>query len=134
MADAFFTDTKPLCAFRSVTPTTLEIGGADRQIVHMRSDRHQHKGTAVPLTLIKDLPHVLDAPKAILWDSQAKQPTLIYVIEVPGEQRLAKFVVELRDRDKRLQVHAHNWVTSAGLVDRTQLIDPRAYQSIAGTL
>lgn len=127
-------------AARGVGPATLEIGVADRQLVHMRSDRHIQDGAAVPEKLLQDLPHALETAKAVLWDKRAKRPTLVYVVEVPsadrqpGDVRLAKFVVKLRDRDKRLQVHAHNWVATGGLVDIAALTDAKTYDVLAGGL
>jgi len=119
---------------RGVNPATMEIAVSDRRIVHMVRDAKAGKNKALPEREIRRLPEHLESPKAVLWDQFAKKPTLIYVFEVPGETRLGKIPVRIRDTDKRARHRKHNWVTTGGLVDGVTLSDPKRYEVLTGEL
>ncbi|CAK0756455.1 hypothetical protein CCP1ISM_6930001 [Azospirillaceae bacterium] len=112
----------------------------DRQLAHMRNARkleqEKQRGAAValPAATIAALPRHLDRPKAVLWVIGAKQPTLLYVVEMPGEARLGRFVVKLRDSETRLGVHHHNWVATAGFDFPEQLRDANRFRTIVGAV
>lgn len=126
---------------RGASLVTREIATTDRAIAHMRSDRHlmdkgasSGRSSAIPVGTIKDLPHILDAPKAVLWDKMNPDPTIHFISSVPGDSRLARFTVKLREREKRAVVQTHNWITTARLVDTANLADTNNYEVLLGAL
>jgi hypothetical protein len=123
-------------AGKHVDPVTRDIGIGDRQIVHMFREMKRRRGQALPESLAPRLAELLARPKAVLYDTQAASPQLLYVFEVPGEARLGKLAVKLGDREKRLDIQRHNWVATAGLVSREQLtVRPGAqYELVMGSV
>lgn len=117
---------------RGISPATLEVAISDRRIQHMLRDAKAGRGAALPVREVRRLPEHLANPKAVLWDSGAARPTLIYVFEAPGEKRLGKFPVRIRDRDPRAGQRRHNWVVSGGLIDRDALANNHRYEILAG--
>ncbi|MBN9530524.1 MAG: hypothetical protein J0H82_30230 [Alphaproteobacteria bacterium] len=122
-------------ARKGVDLVTRDIGIGDRQIAHMFRPAKQGRGQALPASQAKRLADVLGRPKAVLWEGGAV-PQLLYLFEVPGEQRLGKLVVKLRDRDKRLDIQRHNWIVTGGLVDGRRLgVGPGAqYELVMGEM
>ncbi|NYZ17059.1 hypothetical protein HL658_31335 [Azospirillum sp. RWY-5-1] len=118
--------------------TTREIGVSDRMLWHYVRDAKVLAGKSVPARVARRLPQILENPLAVLWDAaaaKAGRPAIFYIAEVGGgEKRLARFTVVLRDRDKKSKVERHNFVVSAGLVDRATLANTKAYPLIRGTL
>lgn len=131
-AGQFAQPVQQLLARKNIQPATMEIGVSDRQVLHMLREAKATKGKALPAQIVRRLPSALSAPKAVLWDRGAKNPTLIYVVEVPGKAKLGKVVVRLGDLEKRNRHRRHNWIVSGGLVDRTALTDPNAYDVVMG--
>lgn len=119
---------------RGVEPATAEIAISDRQIRHMTRDIKKDAGKALPARVVRRIPDLLAAPKAVLWDRTAKTPTLVYVFEVEGESRLGKLPVKLRDIEKRAAHRSHNWVATGGLVPRRTLSDQNRYDILSGEL
>jgi len=121
---------------RGVEPATGEIAVTDRKILHMLRDAKKRKGLALPAGEVRRLPEHLAAPKAVLWEIGAEPPTLIYVfdIERPDEDRLGKFPVKIRGRDKAASHRRHNWVASGGLVKRSTLDDTQRYEVLVGAV
>lgn len=119
-------------ARRNIQPTTMEIGVSDRQVLHMLRDAKAAKGKALPAQVVRRLPAALSAPKAVLWDGNAKAPTLVYVVDVPGKAKLGKVVVRLGDVEKRNRHRRHNWIVSAGLDEASNLTPKRGYEIIMG--
>lgn len=124
---------------------TREIGVADRMLKHYVRDAKvdaavtvggkRKRGKAVPARVARRLPEILANPKAVLWDLGAGTPTLQYIADVGGgETRLARFTVRLAERDGRQKLERHNFVISAGLVAKSELANPKAYQLVRGAL
>ncbi len=122
-------------ARKGVGLVTRDIGIGDRQIAHMFRASKQGRGQALPASQAGRLADVLGRPKAVLWEGGA-DPQLLYLFDVPGEKRLGKLVVKLRDRDKRLEIQRHNWIVTGGLVDGRRLgIGPGAqYELVSGQM
>lgn len=123
-------------ARKGVNLVTRDIGIGDRQIAHMFRPAKRGRGQALPLDQAERLADQVARPKAVLWDNQADEPQLVYLFEVPGQDRLGKLVVKLRDRDKRLDIQRHNWIATGGLVDGRQLgVGPgRQYELVMGEM
>ncbi|HEY9081334.1 phage minor head protein [Magnetovibrio sp.] len=119
---------------RGHVPATSEIAISDRKVLHMQRDAKKRRGAALSPGTVRAVPEHLGAPQAVLWDQRAKQPTLIYVFKVRGEQRLAKLVVKISDVDRRVRHHHHNWVATGGYVQRSDLVGGNVYELIEGSL
>jgi len=105
------------------------------------------KDAQIPLAMLRRLPDLLRQPKAILREidrasgTRRRQGTvLIYVFDVPGEQRLAKIAVQVNYTtaglapDRKRQTIVANNVLSGGLVTRADLANPGFYEVVAGEL
>ncbi len=123
-------------ARKGVNLVTRDIGIGDRQIAHMFRASKRGRGQALPVDQAERLADQVARPRAVLWDNQAAEPQLVYLFDVPGETRLGKLVVKLRDRDKRLDIQRHNWIATGGLVDGRQLgVGPgRQYELVMGEM
>ncbi len=119
---------------RGIAPLGSDIMIGDRQLVHMRRDLHVKKADALPVALLRDLPDAMTKPKAILLDRTTKAPTLVYVLPVRGEKRLARVVVKLGDEEKRNKHKRGNIVVSGSLVSKATLGDAKSYELLAGHL
>ncbi|MGQ9370539.1 phage minor head protein [Azospirillum sp. A39] len=98
-------------ARRKIMPATREIAVADKQLLHLRRDA---KRQPLPTGLLKRLPELMAAPKAIYWDTHTR--SLVYVLDTASdaEGRVPRVSVKVRDRDRRLKHQAHNWIATAG--------------------
>lgn len=119
---------------RGAGPVSTEIAVTDRQVRHMLRSAKKDAGKALPSAMVRRLPGHLSAPKAVLWDLNAKVPKLVYVLDVPGSDKLAKVVVKIRDTDTRARHRRHNFVVTSGLVGRADLANEKAYQVLSGAL
>lgn len=106
------------------------------------------KDASIPLDMLRRLPELLRAPRAVLREVQRNSrerrgrqgEVLIYVFDVPGDSRLAKVAVQIdyvtkgltADRE-RIGVVANN-VLSGGLVSRADLANTGFYELLSGTL
>lgn len=120
---------------KGVAPYTREIGVADRMLAHYVRDTKKKAGKAVPERIARRLPEILANPQAVLWDLKARQPTLHYVVPVgPTDPRFARFTLRIAETDDRQKLKRHNFVISAGLVARSELVNAGAYERVRGTL
>lgn len=127
--------TTAFLAEKDAAPVSGDLAVSDRQIAHMLRDTKARRGSGLPLRLVRRLPAILDRPRAILWDKNAKTPTLVYVVEAGGaEKRLATFVVKLRDFDRRQGQQRANFVVTGGLVNATTLADASRYELVRGVI
>lgn len=115
-----------------ISTATSEIAVSDRAFAHLVRDAKVSIGKAVPASVARRLPGIIADPLAVLWDLRADAPTLHYITAVPGDDRLARISVKLRDHDRRLTVKRHNNVVSAGMVDRRNLRDANTYRVVTG--
>ncbi|HEC20656.1 MAG TPA: phage head morphogenesis protein [Gammaproteobacteria bacterium] len=117
-------------------PTTAVVTITDKDVMHMlrdaKDDRH------VPAGVMRSLPDEIAAPQAVLWDK--RDPAVLYVIDAPGEDRKAKFVVRInfsikaRGRDDRRHSVETNSVRSGGLIKQHNLRESGAYEIIEGEI
>jgi hypothetical protein len=122
------------------TPATREIAVSDRELLHMRRDakvgRKSQAGdsAALPEKLLVNLPGLMERPKAIYLErpgtgwrrkesASDAAATLIYVLDGPANAAgdLPKVVVKVNKKIERNKHEAHNWMTTAGYVQRGQL-------------
>lgn len=110
---------------------------SDRELRHAQRPGKRLRDQPVPSAVLARLPSILARPKAILLDQ--RDLALVYVADVPGETRLAKFIFkpfrqrgqDLGKATQRLDVTAF---VSAGLVEPGNLSDPRLYRLVSGSL
>lgn len=117
---------------RGVDLKSADIGISDRRVAHMLRAAKRERKQAVPVGLVQALPSHLAAPRAVLWDRRSTEPQLLYIAEVPGQKRLAKFAVKLRKTDTRARHRTENAIASAGLVDAATLRDENTYEVLMG--
>lgn len=117
---------------RGVDLKSTDIAISDRRIAHLLRDAKKARSQAVPAGIVQRLPDRLAQPRAVLWDRRAAEPQLIYVVDVPGEKRLAKFVVKFRKADTRNRHKTENSVVTGGLVERRVLADENSYEVLQG--
>ncbi|HSI41773.1 MAG TPA: phage minor head protein [Xanthobacteraceae bacterium] len=105
---------------------------------HMMRDSKRMRGAAVPAALLRRIPELLARPRAVLFDK--RNPALLYVFDVPGDDRLGKLVVRIdymtKARHKigptaRITTNA---IRTAGMVARDILEDQTAYDVISGSV
>lgn len=115
----------------ALLPSTAMIALSDAEVAHMVRDSKASSGKALPESLIRHLPLALAAPDAVLFD--ARDAALIYAWRQP-DGRYAKLVVRLDYRRKgALAREPANWIRTAGMVERGNLLD-RRYTLIEGAL
>ncbi|WP_341893875.1 hypothetical protein [Ferrovibrio terrae] len=120
---------------RGIAPMGTDIVIGDRQLLHMRRELHvKRKADALPMDLLRSLPDRLAQPRAIMLDRRAKEPTLVFVIKVSGQARLARVVVKLGDMDRRMAHKRGNIIVTGSLVDKADLADGNAYEILLGKL
>lgn len=119
-------------------PATAAIVVDDKAIQHMMRDAKKASGKTLAAEALRDLPGIIGKPTAVLWDTQ--DPALLYVFEVPGESRKGKLVVrvdavtKVRGADGKREIQAVNIIRTGGLVDVSNLKDPKRYEQIEGSL
>lgn len=113
-----------------VAPAGAEIGVADKQLLHMARDTKARRGAALPTSVLRNLPALMQAPKALLWDRQAKALVLVLEGAADGKGRLPRVVVKLSDRDTRLKHQAHNWAVTAGYEDAGTLASAKRFDPL----
>lgn len=117
---------------RGVDLKSADVAISDRRIAHLLRAGKRERRQAVPAGIVQRLPDRIAQPRAVLWDRRATEPQLIYVVDVPGEARLAKFAVKLRKADARNRHVTENSVVTAGLVERRVLADENSYEVLQG--
>lgn len=132
-------------AGRGIVPASAGVVLRQQTAVHLVRPA---KEAPLPSAMLRRLPQLLRTPRAILREvgsdgrpRRARQgEVLIYVFDVPGEQRLAKLAIQLDyqtkgltpDRERR-GIVANN-ILSGGLVSRADLANGGFYELVAGTL
>lgn len=119
---------------RGVDLKSTDIGISDRRVVHMLRDAKRARKQAVPAGLVQALPAHLANPRAVLWDRSSSEPQLIYVVDVPGQKRLAKVAVKLRKTDTRARHRTENAIVTGGMVDAAALRDGNVYEVLEGRI
>lgn len=109
------------------TLVTTQIAVGDRALLHMVRTAKQARGTAVPPDMIQRLPTILSSPRDVFLEQRKGGPQLLFTATVPGEQRVATFAVKIRDRDTRMQIHRHNYLATAALIDPATLADEKRF-------
>lgn len=120
-------------------PARAAVLVTDRELLHMARSVKAAAGKAVPVATLRQMPDLIAAPRAVLWDKS--DPGLLFVFDgPPGDPRLGKLVVridhKLRERSadgQRVNI-AVNHVRTAGLVPRVALTDVNRYDVIEGAL
>lgn len=99
---------------------TSAITLEDREIAHMLRDAKVARGAALSEAEILRIPELLTQARATLWDQD--NPALLYVFDVPGEERVGKLVIrvnyEVRSNRQALTL---NTVRTGGLVPAADL-------------
>lgn len=108
-----------------------------QRAAHLVRDAKTDRGQAVPVDMLRDLPSTLAGARAVLLDR--RDQALLYVFDVPGQDRLGKVVVRvnyaLRTRAEGVKAKVvTNTVRSAGLVPAASLADPASYVVLSGKL
>lgn len=118
---------KALKARHGAAPAGAEIGVADKQLLHMARDTKAKRGAALPTSVLRNLPALMQQPKALLWDRQAKALVVVLNAAADGKGRLPRVVVKLSDRDRRLKHQTHNWAVTAGYEDAGTLTSAKRF-------
>jgi len=121
-------------------PQTGAITISQQAVQHMQRDTKAAGGRSVPVDILRSLPATLAQARAVLYDRQSADPALLYVFDVPGENRLGKLVVRVNFAGKmpkpgggRMSV-VTNDIRTAGLVEARILADPATYDVLSGEI
>jgi hypothetical protein len=110
----------------------------------IRDAKAANKGSEEPskkdlsIDQIKRLPEVLNDPWAVLWDME--DPALLYVFDIPDEERLGKFVVRVNVQTKvkgaggKKTKTIANTVVTGGRVNSSNVQDKKRYKRLKGRL
>jgi hypothetical protein len=131
-------DKKILAALadRGQEPQSGAITVTQTAIRHMIRDAKGDR--VVPRDLLRRLPDILVSPRAVLRDR--RDGDLLYVFDLPGDDRSGKVVVALdfsrkaRQQDGRRATVVTNAVRTASIVQRDALEDESAYEILNGKL
>lgn len=126
-------DVEAALSARGVAPVSREVALTDRALLHMLRDAKAARRAALPGREVRRLAEHIQQPKAVFYDREAKIPTLVYAFEVPGEERLGKLVVRLRETRRAERPRTHNRVATGGLVVRHQLEQAPRYELVYGS-
>lgn len=119
---------------KGIQPLTQEVAVSDRMLHHFVRDSKNAAGKSIPFRVARRLPQTLAKPQAVLWDKR-DPGTLHYITAVGGgEKRLARITVKVNHTVDRAKLNRHNFVISAGLVNKTTLADVKAYEMVTGAL
>jgi len=123
---------QPLAA-RGIQPLSPDVGISDRKIARMRRESKKHP---LPMSIIETLPDVIARPKAVLRHvgAGASGRDLVFVADVPGEDRLAKIVVKLGSDNARARRRRHNWILSGKMETRDILANEGQFELLTGSL
>lgn len=121
---------------RDIMPASAVITATDRDIVHMLRDAKD--GKHVPADIVRALPTFIGKPAAVLWDKQS--PGILYVFDVPGDDRRGKFVVKVnyqirgRSRSGERSGGIGNVVRTGTLVPAASLRNQGQFEVLEGSL
>jgi SPP1 gp7 family putative phage head morphogenesis protein len=121
---------------RGQPPTTAVITATDKDVMHLLRDAKD--GKHIPADMVRSLPEHITQPRAVLWDK--RDPALVYVFDIPGEQRDGKVVVRVNYRvkgqgpDGERRSLQTNSVRTGGLVQVRNLADGNIYDLVEGEL
>jgi SPP1 gp7 family putative phage head morphogenesis protein len=123
---------------RGTEPISGAITVQQGTVVHMVRDLKAQAGKTVSPDILKQIPAILNAPRAVLIDR--RDGTLIYVFDASPDPRLGKLAVKIDYADKarppggKPQTIRTNSIRTAGLVNVVTLADPATYDVIFGSL
>lgn len=135
---ALGTRTLDFLAARGIEPLSGAITVQQDAIRHMVRDAKAARGASVPLDVLRRMPELIQAPRAILFD--LRNPALLYVFDVPGDERLGKLVVRLdymvatRVPGQKKSWIPTNAIRTAGLVETSNLKEAAFYALVSGEL
>jgi len=122
---------------RDQVPSTAVITTTDKDIIHMI--REAKDGRHIPLDQIRAMPTTIGGGhSAVLWDK--RDPALVYVFDVPGDDRTAKAIIrvnykiKVRDANGKRQQVQTNTLRTGGLVQLQNLKEREVYEVIDGEL
>ncbi|AWX15225.1 phage head morphogenesis protein [Mergibacter septicus] len=84
-------------------PQSAVIAVRDQDVLHALRESKQAKGINLPIEFWKQLPEKLRNPKAILLESQQKQPTLVFVYDTEQGKVAIKMDYEIQKQDPLTQ-------------------------------
>ena len=84
-------------------PQSAVIAVRDQDVLHALRDSKQAKDIHLPVEFWKQLPEKLRNPKAILLETQQKQPTLVFVYDTDQGKVAVKMDYEIQHRDQLTQ-------------------------------
>ncbi|WP_053081874.1 phage minor head protein [Methylobacterium aquaticum] len=126
-------------AAHGVEPASGAITMQMQRAGHLVRPEKTAAGKAVPVDVLRRMPELLAAPRAVLLDRRGGE--LLYVFDVPGDARSGKLVVRV---DVPVGVRPPgggpraaipmNVIVSAGMVEAVQLSNPGAYVVLSGAL
>lgn len=120
------------------TPESGRITITQQVAGHLVRDAKTESGRAVPVDLLRRLPETLASAKAVLRDR--RDGNLLYVFDVPGDERAGKVVVRVdfvsrsRPPGGERRTMMTNAIRSAGLVETRILEDASSYEVLSGAL
>lgn len=104
-------------------PQSAVIAVRDQDVLHALRDNKQAKGIHLPVEFWKRLPEKLRNPKAILLESQQKQPTLVFVYDTEQGKVAVKMDYDIQHRDQLTQKKQRvkvNMVRTASVIEPTK--------------
>lgn len=122
---------------RDIHPVSGAITLSQKTVRHLLRDAKADRGQGVPIEVLHGLPDAMGAPRAILLDR--RDNALLYVFDVPGNNRAAKIVIRL-DYIERVRTEAgretitSNSIRTAGVVETRVLTDTNTYDLLKGSL
>jgi len=123
-------------AAKDVAPTTAVVTVTDKEIMHML--RGSKDGRHIPADMVRALPLHMNDANAVLFDK--RNSALLYVFDVPGDDKRGKLVVKVNFKTKarandggRHSVQT-NTVRTGGLVHAYNLKDRKFYEVLEGSL
>lgn len=138
VAGALSRDVLEGLAKAGITPSSGAIIVQQRALTHALRDAKASAGKTIPAGMLADIPRLLANPKAVIRDK--RKSVLLYVFDVPGQERLGKLVIELdfsarvqRAEGGREQILANAFRT-AGLVPASELANGKTYELLTGGL
>lgn len=123
---------------RGSMPSSGAITLQQSAVGHMMRDFKASAGKAVSLDLLRTIPSILSRPKAVLLDKNTG--TLLYVFDASPDPRLGKLVIKVdfaekaRPKGGKSQTIVTHSIRTAGLVERSVLVDPSTYDVLSGSV